>query len=407
MKQVVIVGGGASGLTAAILLRRRGIDVTVIEKNKQVGKKILVTGAGKCNYFNEEFTPNHFVGTSKEVISNLVTEENVKMTKEYLASLGIVPKIRNGYYYPASLKAISIQNSLLTELHRLQIPVFYDTTVTEIIKKNHFILKTDKGQIESEYLVLATGSKAYYNTEEPVCILTSLKKLGHTIVPIYPGLVQLKGKGNFFKQWAGIRTEVKLSLFIENRFIKEVIGEIQLTDYGISGICTMVLSNILVPELEKKKVEIKINFLQVLQIQTVQEAKVFLEKRNIDLPHRTISELFDTILDYKLTNLLLKQVGIPSNMILSICPKEKMEVFLQSLVSFSLEIIGYNSYKEAQICLGGVDLNEIDIHTMESKKVKDLYIIGELLDMNGDCGGYNLGFAWMSGLLAGRGILND
>lgn len=407
MNRVIIIGGGASGLTAAICLKRRGIDVTILEKNKQVGKKILITGAGKCNYFNEDFTSTHFVATNSECISNFITEKNVKMTKEFLDSLGIIPKIKNGYYYPNSLKAVSIQNSLLTELRNLHIPILCDVTVNEITKKDYFVLQTTKGQFESENLIVATGSKAYYNTEESTFLLDSLKKLGHTIIPIYPGLVQLKAKGNFFKEWAGIRTEAKLSLFIQNKLKKEVIGEVQLTNYGISGICTMLLSNILVPKLQEEKVEIQINFLESIQIETLEEAKGFLEKRNTCLQNRTISELLDTILDYKLTNALLKIVGLPPNITLSSCSREKVDQFLQYLISFPLEIIGYNSFKEAQICLGGIDLGEIDIKTMESKKVRNLYMIGEILDMNGDCGGYNLGFAWMSGILAGNGVLND
>lgn len=407
MRKVIILGGGASGLTAAICLKRRGIDVTILEKNKQVGKKILVTGAGKCNYFNEDFTSTHFIATASECISSFITEKNVKRTKAFLDSLGIIPKIKNGYYYPNSLKAVSIQNSLLTELRNLQVSILYDVTVQEIKKKDHFILKTTKGQFETQNLIVATGSKAYYHTEEPTFLLDSLKKLGHTIVPIYPGLVQLKAKGNYFKEWAGIRTEAKLSLFIQNRLKKEVVGELQLTNYGISGICTMLLSNHLVPKLQEEKIEIRINFLEPLQMKTVEEAREFLEKRNVTFPNRTISELLDTILDYKLTNVLLKRVGLSLDATFSSCTKEIIDKFLYSLVSFPLEIIGYNSFKEAQICLGGVDLREIDERTMESKKVKNLYMIGEMLDMNGDCGGYNLGFAWMSGILAGNGVLSD
>ena len=407
MKKVIIVGGGASGLTAAICLKRRGIDVTILEKNKQAGKKILVTGSGKCNYFNEEFDLTHFTANHKTAISNIITEHNVEKTKEFLESLGIIPRIKNGYYYPNSLKAVSIQNSLFTELRNLQIPLLNEVTVEEIIKTNHFILKTSKGQFEAENVIVASGSKAYYNTEEPSFLLNSLENLGHTLVPIYPGLVQLKAKGHFFKEWAGIRTEAKLSLFIQGERKKEVVGEVQLTDYGISGICTMLLSNILVPKLQSETVEIQINFLEPIQIETVKEARQFLEKRNVVLPNRTISELLDTILDYKLTNVLLHLAGLTPDTSLFFCPKEELETFLRFLVCFPLEIIGHNSFKEAQICLGGVDLNEINVDTMESKKVKQLYIIGEVLDMNGDCGGYNLGFAWMSGILAGNGVLND
>ena len=406
MKKVVVIGAGASGLTAAIALKRRDIDVTIIEKNNQVGKKILVTGAGKCNYFNDDFRSCYFTSHYKEELEKIITEENVEDTKQFLSSLGIVPKIKNGYYYPNSLKAVSIQNSLLTEVKNLQIPILYNTTVVEIKKDEHFLLTTKEQVIEAEYVLVATGSKAYYDTEEPSTILRSLEDLGHTITPIYPGLVQLKAEGNYFKEWAGIRLDAKLT-FKNEHTIKEVTGEIQLTDYGISGICTLILSNTLVPLLKEKKQTITINFLDSLHIHSIKEAQNYLEDRNANLADRTLDELLDTILDYKLAILFLKLSKIPLHTKLKEIKKEKWETFLTYLVSFPITITSSKSYKNAQICLGGVSLGEVNTKTMESKKIKNLYVIGEALDVNGECGGYNLGFAWLSGLLAGRGVLSD
>ncbi len=404
LKKVVIIGAGASGLAAAIVLKRRGFDVTLLEKNHQVGKKILVTGSGKCNYFNEVFETKYFTSKRKEKLEEIITEENIKNTKQFLTSLGIIPKIKNGYYYPSSLKAVSIQNSLLTEIKNLNIQVLYDKTVIDIKKEEHFLIQTEQEIMKAESVIIATGSRAYFDTEEPNLILNTLKTMGHTIVPIYPGLVQLEAKGNYFKEWAGIRLDAKLSFYHEQIGKKEVSGELQLTDYGISGICTLILSNTIVPLLKKENQKITINFLDCLNIDTIKEAQAYLENRNQLLPNRTLDELFDTILDYKLTNLLLKLSNIPLHTKMKEVKKEQLEIFLSNLVSFPLLITGSKSYKHAQICLGGVDINEINSTTMESKIIPNLYIIGEALDVNGECGGYNLGFAWMSGLLSGNGV---
>ncbi len=404
--KVVVIGAGASGLSAAIILKRRGIDVTLIEKNKQVGKKILVTGAGKCNYFNEDFRSCYFTSSDKMRLENIITKEHVEATKDFLRSIGIVPKIKNGYYYPSSLKAISIQNSLMTEVKNLQIPILYDTTVKRITKDKHFSIYTNQEVIEAEVVVVATGSRAYYDTEEPSMILKSLEDLGHTVMPIYPGLVQLEAKGDYFKEWAGIRLDARLSFYSKD-IQKEVVGELQLTDYGISGICTLILSNTLVPLLKEKNEKITINFLDPLHIYSVEEAREYLVQRNKDLPNRSLDELLDTILDYKLTNLLLKLAKIPLHTKMTMIEKEKLDVFLKNLVSFPLTITGFKSYKNAQICLGGIAIKEINTNTMESKMVENLYIVGEALDVSGECGGYNLGFAWLSGLIAGRGVFLD
>lgn len=406
LRKVVIIGAGASGLTAAIVLKRRGIDVILLEKNNQVGKKILVTGSGKCNYFNEKFEKEFFTSKNPETLGEMMTDENIEDAKQFLTSIGIVPKIKNGYYYPNSLKAVSIQNSLLTEIKNLNIPIFYNTTVIEMKKEGHFFLKTNQEIIEAEHVIVATGSRAYFDTEEPSLILHSLENMGHTVVPIYPGLVQLEAKGSFFKEWAGIRLDAKIS-FSNPQIRKDVVGELQLTDYGISGICTLILSNTLVPLLKEKSQTITINFLNSFHISTKEEAKRYLENRNQNLPNRTLDELFDTILDYKLTNLLLKLSDIPLHTRMEDVDAKNLDTFLKNLVSFPLCITGSKSYKNAQICLGGIDICEIDAKTMESKLVKNLYIIGEALDVSGECGGYNLGFAWISGIKAGNGVRLD
>jgi hypothetical protein len=407
LKKVIIVGAGVSGLTSAIILKRRGFDVLVLEKNQKALKKALITGSGKCNYFNSSFNSSYFTSNNIQMLDNIINDENILKVNEFFNSIGLIPKIKNGYYYPLSMQAIAVSNSLLTEVKNLNIPIIYDSVVKNITYDNEFILNVNDKIYKADKVIIATGSKAYYETEAIDYILESLKKLGHHIIPIYPGLVGLKAKGNYFNMWVGTRVSAKLSLFINDEFIKETKGELQLTDYGVSGICAMILSNKITPKLKTNNIEITINFLDSLNINTKEEALNFLEKRNNTLLNRTISELFDSILPYKLSNILIKLSEIQIDTKFENIKKDNLDKLLNNLINFKLEIIDSNSYDKAQICVGGVDISEINLKKMESKLIKNLYITGEVLDVAGDCGGYNLGFAFMSGILAGSGIIDD
>lgn len=407
MKNVFVIGAGAAGMVAAIEASRNN-KVTIIEKNNSVGKKILITGNGRCNYFNDDFQAKHYSSTNGELLAKFINEVNKRKVISFFDSLGIIPKIKDGYYYPYSNQAVSIQNVLLTELKVNKVSLKNNETVQNIkFQNNHFFIKTDQNSYKADCVVLATGSKAYYDDTNSDIGYNIAASFGHTIIPVLPGLVQLKAQGNFFKEWSGIRCEAKCALYIENKLIKEETGEIQLTNYGLSGICIMQLSNYANSAIFKKNaVDIRINFLNCLNINDEFDFIEFIKNRNELLKMRNISELFDGILNYKLVNLILKLANIKNTIEVKDLSDSKLLELGQKLTTFSLKITDYNSFKEAQICLGGVALNEVNLETFESLKQKGLYIVGELLDVNGECGGYNLGFAWLSGILAGSSI-ND
>lgn len=409
MKKIIVIGGGASGLTASIIAAQNGCAVTIIEKNATLGKKILVTGNGRCNYFNEDFNIDHFNSENKKLLEMIINDENKIKVKSFFSKLGIVSKIKDGYYYPYSNQAVSIQNSLITEVKNNKIKTILNTTVLNVRYENDFYtIETDNGNYQADAIVLATGSKALYNTEKEEIGYKILKNLGHKIVPVLPGLVQLKGNESYFKEWNGIRCECKMDLYDGNEIVKSEVGELQLTNYGISGICTLQISNQAVKMMSNNKNPyIKINFLNFLNINTKERFIEYFNKRSNNLQNHTISELFDTILNYKLTNILLKLSKIDLNKKYSELNDNELNNLINNTIDFKFEITGYNSFKESQICLGGISLEDINISKMESKKVKNLYICGEILDVAGDCGGYNLGFAWLSGILVGESLKND
>lgn len=407
MKNVIVIGAGASGLIAAIYAKSKGNNVILLEKNEICGKKILATGNGRCNFWNEDQRLEHYRSSNFEKIEKIINNKNREEILKFFEKIGIEPKIKNGYYYPNSNQAISIKKALELEAQKQNVIIKTDSEVVDLKKeKDDFKVILKNGQeIISNSVILATGSKAAPKTGSDGIGYQICKKFNHTIVKPLPALVQLKADGKFLKDWEGIRTDVLVKLYENDKKIGEEIGEIQLTNYGISGICVFNLSGRVSRGLnDNKKETVKINFLNSLNINLPKDFIEWMNKRNLLVKDRSIFELLEGVLNYKLVNVLLKKSKINNNMKweeLSLSSKNDLS---ENITSFKLEIIGTNSFDKAQVCSGGIPLNEIDVNDMQSLKVKGLYIIGELLDVDGDCGGYNLEWAWITGMIAGSRV---
>lgn len=397
----IVIGAGASGLISSIILARRGFSVTVLEQLETNAKKILVTGNGRCNYWNEDFDNNHFHSNNNDFIKEINTLENRNQVLSFFDELGIVPTIKNGYYYPMSMQASSIREVLLDEVKRLGIKISNGSKVTNVKKVNDkFFIETENGGAVSDYLIIATGSHAYYkdkNIGYDLC-----KQLGHKIIDVLPSLVQLIGEGNYFKNWAGIRNNSKVAISVDKELKKEEVGELMLTDYGVSGICIFNLSSIATRALhENKNVDILIDFLP-----SIDNIKEFLDNRS----HKVDKELinfFEGLLNKKLIEIILNRTNLNKNKKYNELNDIEKDSLIYNLKQFKVKIVGTKDFNNAQVASGGVDTNEVNPFTMESKICKNLYIVGEVLDVDGDCGGYNLGFAWISGLIAGRSVKRD
>ena len=402
MKKVVIIGGGASGLISSIFAKNKDNEVIILERNSVCGKKILATGNGRCNYWNENQNLRHYNSTSKNLLEKIITLDNQKQIMTLFNRIGIVPKIKNGYYYPTSNQAISIRNALVTEATKLGVKIYQDALVDKVTHSNNkYIVEFNNKKIIADSLIIATGSKASPKTGSTGIGYTLAKSLGHTIIEPLPALVQLVGQGKYFTSWDGIRSDVNVSLYAANKFIKEETGEIQLTSYGVSGICIFNLSRFASAYLkENKKVEVVINFLPWLK----EDAITYFDKRTSLMPSRTIFELLEGLLNNKLLNTFLSILKLAESRKWTNMSKQEKINLINVLTNFHLPIIDTKSFDNAQVCSGGVDLSEINPNTMESLINKNLYIVGELLDVDGDCGGYNLSFAWISGMLAGKSI---
>ena len=391
--KIIVIGGGASGIVASIFAKRDNNEVIVLEKNNKCLKKLLITGNGKCNYFNDDFSFEHYYSDSKNL--SFINDSNKRKVLDFFSSIGIVPKVKNGYYYPNSNQSYSVYNSLLKEASLRGIEVKNGYKVLNIFKKNNsFIVSTDNGDFICDKVIVSTGGKSYPKTGSEGDGYLFGKSLGHKIVPVVPSLVGLVSNDKFIKSLSGVRCDACVSLGS-----KSEIGEVQFTDYGLSGICIFNLSNI---ASRLGNCSVKINFLYNFVSDFDDFCRLF-DSVNNNVLNRSIGELLEGYLNYNIVNVILKISNIDFSCSWNDLGSKK-KVLFDNLVSFNVNIVGTRGFDVAQVSLGGISLDDIDIRSFESKIVSGLYFTGEVMDVTGDCGGYNLGFAFLSGMIAGKAV---
>lgn len=403
MEKIAIIGGGASGLVSAIFAKKNNNEVIILEKRNNCGKKILVTGNGRCNYWNQDQNLVHYNSSNMEILEEIYTENNRNECLNFFSKLGIIPYIKNGYYYPMSREASTIKNLLLGEINKLNIKVVNDFNVTKIDKKNSMFIINDKLVVDK--VIVATGSYAYYNDNSSFNGYEIAKYFGHNVIKPLPALVQLLSKEKVFKDCSGVRCDVTISLYSDNKLLKEEIGEILLADYGISGICVFNLSSITSRFLDdRKNVNVVINFVPWYKQDNFFNWLIEHEKVVNDM---SVDNFLMGFLNSKLVKVILSLVNIDKEKKWCDLSNFEKEKIANKLQYFNLEIIGTKDFKDAQVCSGGVCLTDINPYSMESNLIKNLYFVGEVLDVDGDCGGYNLSFAFISGMLAGKSVGNN
>lgn len=402
-RNVIVIGGGASGMMAAIHAAKAGARVTILEHMDRVGKKILSTGNGRCNLTNLYQADSCYRSSQKgfpmEVISQFPAEETLEFFKE----LGILPKSKDGYIYPNSEQASAVLDVLRMELEHRRIEVVCSCKVQAIQPPKTagglFRVETDQEAYHGDAVILAAGSRAAPVTGSDGSGYRMAKQMGHRIIPPLPGLVQLRCREKHYKQLAGIRTEAKLTLFADGKPLAEEQGELQLTDYGISGIPTFQISRYAAEALfRKQQVRVRIDFLPNL---SEAETEELVNRRVHAMGHKTCEGWMTGLFNKKLAGVLLKLAGIRLEEPVSAVESRRWKALLQQIKAYETEITATNPYENAQICCGGVDTRQVDPQTMESRLVPGLYLAGELLDVDGICGGYNLQWAWSSGQVAG------
>ncbi|MFR6513160.1 MAG: NAD(P)/FAD-dependent oxidoreductase [Ruminococcus sp.] len=401
MRHVAVIGGGAAGMMAAITAAREGVKVTILEHKDRIGKKILSTGNGRCNFTNTYQTPACYRSDNRDFAWNIIQKFNVEKTISFFKELGIYPKDRNGYLYPYSDQAAAILEVLQIEIAKLDICVMTEINVLDIQPvKRGIRVTTDKKTITVDSVILACGSKAAPVTGSDGSGYQLAKLLGHRIVPVLPSLVQLRCAEKFYKSISGVRVQGTVEIYADDISLASDTGEIQLTNYGISGIPIFQVSRYAAKAIyQKQSVTAVLNFMPDMN---KDEFLSFLQERITLCPHKTLDEFFIGIFPKKLCELWIRLSRLPKEMRVSDLSGEQLEKLVLLIQHLRTHITETNAFEQAQICCGGVDTTEINPDTLESNYVPGIYFAGELLDVDGICGGYNLQWAWSSGFVAGK-----
>lgn len=400
--KIIIVGGGASGLMAAIAAARNGAAVTILEKNDRVGKKLLATGNGRCNYTNEDVRLVHFHGSDKAFIEKALSIFGRDSVIDFFERLGIAPASEdNGKIFPLSFQASSVLDVLRYEADRLGVEVRVESRVSKIVKNGQFKVDLKTGEsLSSDKVILATGGMAMPVSGSDGNGYPIAKSLGHKAIPATPSLVQLKLKSDKLKQINGTKVVGKASLFIDGELIKEDYGDILFTDYGISGPPILQLSREAVIALEgSRRVRLDVS---IILNKSEEELLGYLEKRRGWMPEKRLEEFLIGMINKRLIIPVIKELKLDKDKLTKDISVDELRRIAHLLTCWSFDVIGHNGWGQAQTTAGGVLTKDIDPATMESKLVKGLYFAGELLDVDGDCGGYNLQWAWTSGYIAGN-----
>lgn len=403
--KTIIIGGGPAGLMAAIKAADAGEDVLLIEHNEKIGRKLLATGNGRCNLSNdgvESSCESRYSSLNKDdncfsLVSSVFSRFGYEDTMAFFKKLGLITRNRDGLIYPYSDQASAVLDVLRFKLRELGVTIHTGEHVKGVKYENcSFNIMTQVGSYSSDRLILATGSKAQPKLGSDGSGYDLLKSLGHSITQVIPGLVQLRCRGKYFKSISGVRVKAVLTLKnAKGVILHRESGELQLTDYGISGIAVMNLSNRLLPE--EKNAVVEADFLDGY---SETELADFLLQKCRDFKDGNSEELLIGVMPKKLGEMIIKEAGISFGLSFNKITNDMINKVVKMLKGFRFEIEGTNSFNEAQICRGGVPCGEVD-ENLQSKKVPGLYIVGELMDVHGDCGGFNLQWCWSSGAIAG------
>lgn len=379
--------------------------VLVIEHNEKLGKKILQTGNGRCNLTNLYMTKECYGAENAEYAFEVIKDFDQQKVMNFFKESGLLLHDRNGYVYPHSDQAAQVNEVLIQKMLACGVEVVTENSIIKAEKKgDSFKINTDKGIFECSKLILAMGSKAYPKSGSDGSGYDLAKKFGHTIVEPLPALTALKSSFKHCKSISGVRCDGQVQVYVNSKLQAAERGEIQLTDYGISGIPVFQISRYAVKgSFEKKNVHCVVDFLPDYSAEEL--VQFILKKRQND--KLTANDIFSGMINKKLVGMFLKMSSINSDKPGKSVTENEVESFVKNLKSLRFDITGYNSFDYGQVCQGGVDVHEIDCKTMESKIVKNLYFAGEIIDIDGICGGYNLQWAWSSGYKAGRAAGND
>ena len=387
--KVVIIGAGASGLVSAIELAKRysGENIALVEKLNRVGKKILSTGNGQCNLSNTSPLLDSYHSGVNGFYNYALNKYGANSFTNFLNDLGILTTIDEDKIYPLSKQASSVLDGLRFKLESLNVNVFLESNVEKITKDKFFNVFLSNGDVlKGENVIVSVGGKSQSHLGTDGSSYELLTSFGHKLTKLYPSLVQLKTDKNKIKGMKGLKLKSKVKVVSNNIVIKERDGEVLFTDYGVSGNAIFFLSSYAVD----KKCTLILDLVPEVQIETLTK---FLNEKKLNCSYLTLENFLSGIMNNKIASAVLRNSGFDLNMQVK---KVDVERVVSIIKNYSLEVVGSMGYDNSQVTKGGISVEGFDDKTLESKLCKGLYATGEVLDVDGDCGGFNIQWAYSS-----------
>lgn len=406
---VIIVGGGASGTFLSILLKEKNLNVLVIESKNAICKKLLSTGNGRCNISNSNIDKEDkdlfYHSYNKDFEKNIIKKYSVSKTVDKFKFLGLpITELKNGKLYPLNLQSSSVIDVLRTNIKEKGVDLLLDSTVKSIKKEGSFynievlIKTTNDGNVtykteffKSKYVVLSTGGNPIKSSDEGGYNIA--KSLGHKITSITPGIVQMLLKYPFLQRVSGAKFDAKASLFSNGSLLREDFGEVLFTDYGISGPPILQLSRLVGISSKSDKLSLHLDIMPNLTIEYLED---YLFAYFAMYENRTVFDALNGLLNKKIIIELLYILNFNKDRVLSSLDYKDIKRIVLNIKNLKFEVSGTKDFSSAQVTVGGIDTSFIDNNTLMSKINENLYFTGEIIDVDGDCGGLNLQWAWSS-----------
>ncbi len=397
---IAIIGGGASGLAAAIAAKRKNsaLRVILLEGLDRVGKKLITTGNGRCNITNKNLDLSRYHGDDKLFCGFALQKFDCNEIKSFFESIGVDFISEGDKIYPASLQASSVVDALRFECDRLGVETLLNCKIKELKTGKEFVLISDNDHIVSKAVIVATG---LFSGGEKIgsdgSMFRVLKNMGLSSVKATPSLVQLKTETDFVKQLKGIKVDAKATLLRDGKAFCSYTDEVLFCDYGLSGPAILQISR--QSARDDKKYEVSLDLYPDTDTTSLTAS---LKKRVALLCHRTLEDFFVGALNKRLGQVVLKYCGFKLADTVSTLSEKDIEQLAKSLKDFRFKVTSNTGFLNSQVTAGGLSTKEFDPKTMMCKKITGLFATGEILDIDGDCGGFNLAWAWGSGIIAGE-----
>lgn len=400
MVDMIVIGAGAAGLIASITAARAGHKVMLLEQNNKIGKKILVSGNGQCNIDNKYINLNRFHSQNPAFIAAVLEDYGFEVVEKFFTSIGLeLIEGKEGKMFPMSLQASSVVELLEYEAKKVGVEILCDCTVTYLNKEaDTFTVETSQGTKRCKKLLLASGSPAAPQLGGSNSGYAFASKMGHTLIPRHPSLVQLCSEEKWVKACAGVKVAGIAQLYANGEQITEKKGDLLFTNYGISGLAILDLSREVSTRLANYDY-CELNLDLIPELSKEKLTNLLLNRLN-EGSNKPLTTWLQGVLNKKLIHIILEQSKCKAKLESELNRKEVGKL-VYAIKNLKLSINDTKGFKGAEVATGGINTTEVNPQTMESKLVPDLYFAGEILDVDGDRGGFNFHFAWVSGLRAG------